>query len=71
MTTNKWLVVLASAMGNFALTLESGITGVSYPALAEAFHTDTSTVLWVSVAFWVTGEDDARPIQATGGFIKK
>jgi EmrB/QacA subfamily drug resistance transporter len=48
-------VVLASAMGNFALTLESGITGVSYPALAEAFHTDTSTVLWVSVAFWVTG----------------
>lgn len=52
---NKWLVLLVAALGNLVLTLDSGVMGVSYPALAEAFDTDTSTVLWVSVAFWVTG----------------
>ena len=50
----KWLVLLASAMGTLVLTLDSGIVGVSYPALAEAFDTDSSTVLWVSVVYWVT-----------------
>ena len=29
--------------------------GISYPALADAFDTGTSTILWVTVAFWVTG----------------
>ncbi len=52
---SKWLVLLAACLGNLVLTLDSGVMGVSYPALAEAFDTDTSTVLWVSVAFWVTG----------------
>ena len=52
---SKWLVLLTAALGNLVLTIDSGVMGVSYPALAEAFGTDTSTVLWVSVAFWVTG----------------
>ena len=52
---SRWLVLLAACLGNLVLTLDSGVIGVSYPALAEAFDTDTSTVLWVSVAFWVTG----------------
>ena len=52
---SKWLVLLVAALGNLVLTIDSGIMGVSYPALADAFETDTSTVLWVSVAFWVTG----------------
>ena len=52
---SRWLVLLVASLGNLVLTLDSGIMGVSYPALAEAFDTDTSTVLWVSVAFWVTG----------------
>ena len=52
---SKWLVLLAACLGNLVLTLDSGVIGISYPALAEAFDTDTSTVLWVSVAFWVTG----------------
>ena len=52
---SKWLVLLAACLGNLVLTLDSGVIGVSYPALAEAFDTDTSTVLWVSVSFWVIG----------------
>ena len=52
---SRWLILLAACLGNLVLTLDSGVMGVSYPALAEAFDTDTSTVLWVSVAFWVTG----------------
>ena len=26
----------------------------AYPALAKAFDTDASTVLWVNVVYWVT-----------------
>ena len=26
----------------------------AYPALAKTFDTDTSTVLWVNVVYWVT-----------------
>ena len=51
----KWLILMASAMGTLVLTLDSGMVGVSYPALAEAFDTDSSTVLWTSVVYWVTG----------------
>ncbi len=48
-------MLLVAALGNLVLTLDSGVMGVSYPALADAFNTSTSTVLWISVAFWVTG----------------
>ena len=50
----KWLILAASAVGTLVLTLDSGMVGVIYPALAEAFDTDTSTVLWTSVVYWVT-----------------
>ena len=35
-------------------TVDGGIVNVAYPSLSVAFETDTSTVLWVTVAFWVT-----------------
>ena len=50
----KWLILTASGVGTLVLTLDSGMVGVIYPALAEAFDTDSSTVLWTSVAYWVT-----------------
>ena len=46
--------LLVVAVGTFMSTLDGGMVSVSYPALAESFHTDTSTVLWVSVAFYLT-----------------
>jgi EmrB/QacA subfamily drug resistance transporter len=49
------LVLAVAGLGNLVLTLDGGVMGVSYPALADAFNTSTSTILWVSVAFWVTG----------------
>ena len=64
---SKWLVLLTAALGNLVLTIDSGIMGVSYPALAEAFDTDTSTVLWVSVAFWVTGVGLVMTVGWLGG----
>ena len=51
---NKWIVLSVVSIGTLMATLDGGMVGVSYPALAEAFDTDTSTVLWVNVAFWVT-----------------
>ena len=51
---NKGRTLLVVAVGTFMSTLDGGMVSVSYPALAESFHTDTSTVLWVSVAFYLT-----------------
>ena len=53
-TTNKWIVLSVVSLGTLMSTLDGGIMSVSYPALAEAFHTEPSVILWVSVAFWVT-----------------
>lgn len=42
------------SFGTLMSTLDGGMVSIAFPALAEAFHTDASTVLWVNVAFWVT-----------------
>ena len=51
---NRWFALSVISLGTFATTLDAGMASVSFPALTEAFHTDTSTVLWVTVAFYVT-----------------
>ena len=43
-----------ASIGTLSSTLDGGAVSVTYPALARAFDTDTSTVLWVNVAYWVT-----------------
>ena len=52
--TNKWVALSVISIGTLASTLDGGSVSVAFPALAEAFSSDASTVLWVSVAFWVT-----------------
>ena len=44
-----------ASIATFMSTLDGGMMSVAYPALATAFVTDTSTVLWVTVSYWVTG----------------
>ena len=51
---NKWVALSVISVGTLASTLDGGGVSVAFPALAEAFSSDASTVLWVSVAFWVT-----------------
>ena len=51
---NKWTVLGVASVGTLSSTLDGGAVSVIYPALATAFDTDTSTVLWVTVAYWVT-----------------
>ena len=51
---SKWMILIVAAMGNLVLTVDSGLMPVAYPELAVVFDTDTSTILWISVAFWVT-----------------
>ena len=51
---SKWMILIVAAMGNLVLTVDSGLMPVTYPELASVFNTDTSTILWISVAFWVT-----------------
>ena len=52
--SNKWTLLSVISIGTLMSTLDGGMVAVSYPALAEALDTDTSTVLWVTVAYWVT-----------------
>ncbi|MFX1552973.1 MAG: MFS transporter [Promethearchaeota archaeon] len=48
---NKWLTLLAVAVGTFLCGLDATITSISFPRLAEFFETEPSVVLWVTVAF--------------------
>jgi len=51
---SKWMILVVAAMGNLVLTIDSGLMPIIYPELATVFNTDTSTILWISVVFWVT-----------------
>ncbi len=48
------MILIVAALGNLVLTVDSGLMPITYPELATVFNTDTSTILWISVAFWVT-----------------
>ena len=50
----KWAILAVVSIGTLISTLDGGMVGVSFPALSEAFDTGSSTILWVSVAFWGT-----------------
>lgn len=51
---NRWVLLSVISIGTLMATLDGGVVGVAYPAVADAFGTDTSTVLWMNVAFWLT-----------------
>ena len=51
---NKWMVLGVASIGTLSSTLDGGAVSVTFPALVKALDTDTSTVLWVTVAYWVT-----------------
>lgn len=51
---NKWVVLGVASIGTLSSTLDGGAVSVTFPALVKALDTDTSTVLWVTVAYWVT-----------------
>ncbi len=53
LAANRWVLLSVISIGTLMSTLDGGVVGVSYPAVAEAFDADTSTVLWINVAFWV------------------
>lgn len=53
-TRGKWAILAVVSIGTLMSTLDGGMVGVSFPALSDAFDVGTSTILWVSVAFWVT-----------------
>ena len=52
-TRSRAVLLAVISLGTLSSTLDGGMVSVAYPAIAEAFNTDTSTVLWVTVAYWV------------------
>ena len=51
---SKWTALTVVSFATLMSTLDGGMVNVSYPALAEAFETGVSTVLWVTVSYWIT-----------------
>ncbi|MBI4236138.1 MAG: MFS transporter [Chloroflexi bacterium] len=47
----KWLVLGTVGMGTLTSSMDGSITNIALPTLAETFHTDAGTILWVTVAF--------------------
>ena len=52
--SNKWIILAIISLGTFSTTLEGGMLVTAYPVLTDAFNIQVATVLWVTVAFWVT-----------------
>ena len=52
--SNKWIILAIISLGTFSTTLEGGMLVTAYPVLTDAFNIEVATVLWVTVAFWVT-----------------
>lgn len=50
----KWSILTVTSIGTFISTLDGGMMSTALPRLTLQFNTDTSAVLWVNVAFWVT-----------------
>ena len=68
-STYKWLTLGTIGIGVLASTLDGSIVNLAYPALTEAFNTDPSTVLWVTVAFLIIGSSLALPLGALGDML--
>jgi len=49
--SNKWLILLIMAFNGIMVILDMSIINISFPSLTRTFSTDSSTVLWVSVAY--------------------
>ena len=49
--SQKWMVMLAVAMGIFLGTIDGSIVNVALPTLRDDFHTDLATVQWVVVSY--------------------
>ncbi|MFN3974904.1 MAG: MFS transporter [Dehalococcoidia bacterium] len=41
------------ALATLTTTLDGGVLAIAFPALAKAFHTDVSAVIWVSILYWL------------------
>ena len=52
--SDKWVYLTVLSIGTFIVTLDGGMVGLIYPALIDAFDSQSSDVIWVSVCYWVT-----------------
>jgi EmrB/QacA subfamily drug resistance transporter len=49
--TYKWKALATVAMGTMMATVDASITNIAFPILTETFHTELTTVMWVTVAY--------------------
>jgi len=49
--TYKWKALVTVAMGTMMATIDASITNIAFPILTETFHTELTTVMWVTVAY--------------------
>ncbi len=49
--SGKWPILISVSVGSFMGGMSSSMINLSFPRLANVFHTDASIVLWVTVAY--------------------
>jgi EmrB/QacA subfamily drug resistance transporter len=49
--TYKWKALVTVAMGTMMATVDASVTNIAFPILTETFHTELTTVMWVTVAY--------------------
>jgi EmrB/QacA subfamily drug resistance transporter len=52
---NKWVFFFIASFASFMVTLDAGIVAVSFPSLVHTFDTDSSTVVWVTLGYFIIG----------------
>jgi EmrB/QacA subfamily drug resistance transporter len=54
--TYKWWVLITVSLGSLTLALDNSILATCLPRLANAFHTDSSVIAWVNLAYFVMSQ---------------
>ena len=50
-TSHKWSALVTVSIGTFMYSMDNVICSISFPRLTTAFNTETSIVMWVTVAY--------------------
>ncbi|MFC1533868.1 MFS transporter [Thermodesulfobacteriota bacterium] len=51
--TYKWKAMVTVAMGATMATMDNSITNIAFPTLTETFNSELTTVMWVTVAYFL------------------
>ena len=49
----KWVLMLVVSAGSFLSIMDGGMVAIGLPGMIDGLHTDASTIVWVTLAFFL------------------